>query len=82
MREAGQKEYARKQNNAFANFERIAENLSLDKQEVLMVYMLKHVDGVCAYIKGHRSQREDVRGRITDIIVYLCLLWGMVEEDE
>lgn len=82
MREAGQKEYARKQNNAFANFERIAENLSLDKQEVLMVYMLKHVDGVCAYIKGHKSQREDVRGRITDIIVYLCLLWGMVEEDE
>ena len=82
MREAGQKEYARKQNNEFANFERIAENLSLDKQEVLMVYMLKHVDGVCAYIKGHRSQREDVRGRITDIIVYLCLLWGMVEEDE
>ena len=82
MREAGQKEYARKQNNAFANFERIAENLSLDKQEVLMVYMLKHVDGVCAYIKGHRSQREDVRGRITDIIVYLWLLWGMGEEDE
>ena len=82
MREAGQKEYARKQNNAFANFERIAENLSLDKQEVLMVYMLKHVDGVCAYIKGHKSQREDGRGRITDIIVYLWLLWGMVEEDE
>tara|TARA_Y100001938_G_C7856425_1_gene313380 strand:+ start:263 stop:400 length:138 start_codon:yes stop_codon:yes gene_type:complete len=40
------------------------------------------VDGVMSYIKGHKSQREDVRGRITDIIVYLMLLWGMVEEDE
>ena len=82
MREAGQKEYARKPNNAFANFEKIADNLSLKKEEVLLIYMLKHIDGVCAYVKGHKSQREDVRGRITDIIVYLCLLWGMIEKDE
>ena len=82
MRAAGQKEYARKQNNAFANFERIANNLDLDKKEVLLVYLLKHIDGICAYVKGHKSQREDVRGRITDVIVYLCLLWGMVEEND
>ena len=82
MRAAGQKEYARKSNNAFANFERISENLDIKREEVLLTYMLKHVDGVCAYVKGHKSQREDVRGRITDIIVYLCLLWGMVEQNE
>tara|TARA_Y100000593_G_C4257366_1_gene310315 strand:+ start:384 stop:698 length:315 start_codon:yes stop_codon:yes gene_type:complete len=81
-REAGQKEYARKNDNAFANFERIAYNLSLDKKEVLLVYLLKHIDGICAYVKGHKSQREDVRGRITDVIVYLCLLWGMIENKE
>jgi hypothetical protein len=81
-REAGQKEYARKQNNAFANFERIAENLNLDRKEVLLVYMLKHIDGISSYIKGHKSQREDVRGRITDTIVYLCLLWGMIEQND
>ena len=82
MRAAGQKEYARKQNNAFANFERVAENLDIDRKEVLLVYLLKHIDGICAHVKGHRSQREDVRGRITDVIVYLCLLWGMVDSDE
>ena len=81
MRAAGQKEYARKSDNAFANFERVGDNLDLNKKEVLLVYMLKHVDGVCSYVKGHKSQREDVRGRITDLIVYLCLLWGMIEED-
>ena len=81
-REAGQREYARKQNNAFANFERIAENLNLDRKEVLLVYMLKHIDGISSYIKGHKSQREDVRGRITDTIVYLCLLWGMIEQND
>jgi hypothetical protein len=81
-REAGQKEYARKKSNSFANFERIAENLDLKKEEVLLVYLLKHMDGICSFVKGHKSQREDVRGRITDTIVYLCLLWGMIEEDE
>ena len=74
---AGQKEYARNKNNAFANFERIGENLGHSREKVLLVYMLKHIDGITSHIDGHFSQREDVRGRITDNIVYLCLLWGM-----
>ena len=32
--------------------------------------------------RGHKSQREDVTGRLTDAIVYLCILWGMIEEDK
>jgi hypothetical protein len=81
VRAAGQKEYARKQNNAFANFERIGDNLNLSREKVLLVYLLKHMDGITAHIEGHSSQREDVRGRITDAIVYLCLLWGMIEDE-
>ena len=80
MREAGQKEYARNQNNAFANFERIANNLDTSREKILMVYLLKHIDGILSHINGHKSQREDVRGRITDVIVYLCLLWGMIDD--
>ena len=80
-REQGQKEYARNQNNAFANFERIGDTLGIKKEEVLLVYLLKHIDGICSFVKGHKSQREDVRGRLTDAIVYLCLLWGMIEND-
>lgn len=82
VRAAGQKEYARKNNNAFANFERISENLDIQREEVLLVYLLKHMDGICSFVKGHKSQREDVRGRLTDAIVYLCLLWGMINEEE
>lgn len=81
MRAAGQKEYARENNNAFANFERVGKNLELPREDVLLVYLLKHIDGICSFVKGHKSQREDVRGRITDAIVYLCLLWGMIEND-
>ena len=47
---------------------------------VLWIFLKKHMDGITAYIKGHKSQREDVRGRIKDAIVYLMLLWAMVEE--
>ena len=78
-RKQGQKEYAHNIENVFANFERIAKSLNSTREKVLMTYLLKHIDGITAYVNGHQSQREDVRGRITDIIVYLMLLWGMVE---
>jgi len=81
MREEGQKEYAHDLENVFANFERVADTLDLDRKEVLMTYFLKHIDGIASYISGHTSQREPVYGRITDAIVYLTLLWGMIHEE-
>ena len=79
-RDSGQKEYAHTEDNVFANFERVAEGLNISREQALMVYLMKHIDGINAWIKGHKSQREDVSGRIKDAIVYLCLLWGMSEE--
>tara|TARA_R110002020_G_scaffold253235_1_gene466976 strand:- start:235 stop:639 length:405 start_codon:yes stop_codon:yes gene_type:complete len=78
---SGSKEYANDNHNIFANFERVADRLDLSKQEALIVYLLKHIDGIISHVKGHKSQREDVRGRITDAIVYLCILWAMEESD-
>ena len=80
-RDAGQKEYAHGTENVFANFERGAKALDISREKVLMTYLLKHIDGISAYVKGHRSQREDITGRITDAIVYLMLLWAMSREE-
>lgn len=80
-RDSGQKEYAHTEDNVFANFERVAKGLDISREQALMVYLMKHMDGINAWIKGHKSQREDVSGRIKDAIVYLCLLWGMAEEE-
>ena len=80
MRDAGQKEYAHTEDNVFANFERVADLTGVSREKVLLVYLLKHIDGISAYIKGHKSQRESVNGRITDAVVYLMLLKGMVDE--
>ena len=81
-RDDGQKEYARTKDNVFANFDRVADCLKISKEKALMVYLLKHIDGISSYIEGHQSQREDVSGRIQDSIVYLFLLWAMIDGEK
>ena len=78
-RDDGQKEYARTEDNVFANFDRVADCLNISIEKALMVYLLKHIDGINSYIEGHESQREEISGRITDAIVYLFLLWAMID---
>lgn len=81
LRHAGQAEYAGGE-DAFGNFNRLAAMTGISREHVLMIYAIKHLDGIMAYINGHRSQREGVRGRINDLIVYLKLLRCMVEEND
>jgi len=78
----GQKEYARDTDNVFANFERISEQTGFDREMILWIYLMKHIDGIASYLKGHKSQREHVTGRLCDAIVYLCILWAMIEPRE
>lgn len=91
LREAGQREYAHEDDNAFANFDHVGGRVKcvcehcgkptrIGPMAALMVYLLKHIDGIISYVGGHKSQREDVRGRINDVRVYSALLRGMVEE--
>ncbi|MCJ8334740.1 MAG: hypothetical protein MJH10_10910 [Epibacterium sp.] len=77
LRESGQKEYAHKVDDAFGNFRRIADLMGISMERVLLVYALKHMDGIIAWYEGHKSQRENVSGRINDLIVYLVLLYAM-----
>jgi hypothetical protein len=81
-RSQGQKEYAHRDEEAFSNFNEAGHELGVDRKMAWFIYFFKHYKGVTAYIKGHKSQREDVRGRIKDMIVYLCLLWGMIDEEQ
>jgi len=81
-RDEGQKEYAHEVINVFGNFERTARQLNTTRDKVLMTFLMKHMDGIVAHINGHKSQREDIRGRIKDAIVYLTLYWAMVEGEE
>ena len=79
LRVAGQAEYSGGE-DAFGNFKRLGTALGLPPEKVLWVYLVKHLDGILAWINGHKSQREDVRGRIADARLYLALLHGMADE--
>ena len=81
-RAAGQAEYARAEANVFANFDRIASLLDLSREEVMMTYAFKHMDGILAHVRGHRSQREAVRGRVIDLMLYLALFVASEEARE
>jgi hypothetical protein len=82
LRESGQKEYAGADENALGNFERLALMLDINRESILWVYATKHLDGITSYLRGHKSQREDVRGRINDVIVYLILFRAMIDDKE
>jgi soluble P-type ATPase len=79
LRESGQAEYANSE-DAFGNFNRLADELGISREKVLWTYAMKHKDGIVSWLNGNKSQREDVRGRINDLIVYLFLLRGMIED--
>jgi hypothetical protein len=79
-RDKGQKEYAQDLLNVFANFRRTGARVGISPEQSLSNFLLKHIDGICAHVKGYESQREPVQGRIKDAMVYLALLWAMVEK--
>lgn len=79
-------EYKRRDDNQFANFERGAQALGLTREQVLMVYLSKHLDSITTYVKDRAAGQEKVyaepiSGRIDDAILYLLLLRGMTIEN-
>lgn len=89
--DSAQKEYAINSASAFDNFNRVGQikcicdhcgkPTTIGRMAAWAVYFTKHVDGVLSWIAGNTAQREDVRGRITDIVNYADLLDGMIVED-
>lgn len=70
-----------------SNFKRLADELEMIPEQVLMVYLTKHLDSIRTYIKDKASDRkrelsEPIAGRIDDAVLYLILLKGLVYERE
>ena len=80
VREEGQKEYAHAADNCFANFDSDADH-GVSRLQSIATHLNKHMRGIKAFVNGHRSQREDIRGRIKDARLYLALLWAAIEDE-
>jgi len=64
----------------FDNFNRIAEYLDLSREQVLLVYLMKHIDGIISSVNYGKDGGEGIDGRINDAVTYLELLQGMIYE--
>jgi len=75
------KEYT--QGDRLDNFKRLAKELNLTPEQVLWVYLKKHLDSIAAFIRNGcpaSGISEPIEGRITDARVYLALLRALIEE--
>ena len=79
MKDTKGKEYAHSEDR-FANFNRLAEGLNLPNTQIAWVYTMKHKDSIESYLRGGYKGTEPIRGRIVDLITYLTLIAGMIEE--
>lgn len=64
------------------NFDRNGARLGLRPEQVLAVYMNKHLDAIETYLRRGAVESEPIEGRIQDAINYLLLLYKMVRREE
>jgi hypothetical protein len=75
-------EYSRG-DDQLANFKRGAEEIGISKEQILLIFLNKHMDSIKHWVKYPEiSTSEPITGRIDDAILYLLLLKAMVEEGQ
>ena len=66
-----------------ANFKRLSAQLGLTKEQVVMVYLSKHLDSVHSYVRNpDQDLSEPIQGRIHDAILYLVLLKACIIDED
>lgn len=74
------KDYART-TDRLSNFKDQAQKLDLTPLQIWGVYANKHWDAVNSFIKNGQVESEPIESRIHDLILYLFLLHGLINED-
>jgi len=75
------RDYTKGLEDVFTNFKGSSASFGMRPEQILGIFMDKHVSAVYAYIKsGGQSESEPIKMRIIDCINYLCLLHGMILE--
>lgn len=81
-------EYTRGSVDAGSNFYRLGMALNQPPEVILWVYVQKHLDSILNYITNiqeygtKQKLSEPIEGRIHDVIMYMCLLLGLIIDRE
>ena len=76
------REYTVDSSDKFKNFKSIGDRLGMDAKMVALVYMLKHMDSIRAYILSGKEGSEGLKGRCQDLVNYAIMLWAMDYEEK
>lgn len=68
--------------DAFHNFDTVAQFLGSTREQVLATYLYKHLSAIFAYTRGEYADSEPIRGRIKDAINYLIFLAAMNDDED
>jgi hypothetical protein len=72
------KEYT--QGDRLDNFKRLAQETGITPEQVLWIYLKKHLDSIAYYVRHGKLESESLESRILDARVYLSLLLGLAKE--
>lgn len=82
-------DYAQMEADVNANFTRVGNALKRvyegprdAKYKAFATYMFKHLDAVLGWLAGQEQQKENIHGRIDDLLNYLEMLDSMIADDE
>jgi hypothetical protein len=70
------------QGDRLDNFKRLAQECGITPEQVLWIYLKKHLDSIVYYIREGKLESETLESRIVDARVYLSLLLGLEKDSE
>ena len=75
--------YTMGSDDVLANFKRVGAAAGIPASKVALVYLLKHIDSITAYVKDREaiSQAEPIEGRFCDARNYLTLMAACLVEE-
>lgn len=81
IRETKGYDYTLGTGDANRNFKKVAEVLGLTPEQVLWVYVEKHLDAIRSFIKSGELKGEGIEAKILDVINYLGILYSLLLEE-
>lgn len=73
--------YTQGNEDCFRNFKEVAKRTGSQPFQVLLTYLLKHIDSICSSANKNIHQAEPMKERFADAINYLKLGYALQEEE-
>ena len=67
--------------DVLSDFRAVAEATGVSQEQALMTYATKHWRAINSYAKLGEVKSEPIEGRVRDLILYMLLFLGMIDDD-